>query len=176
MRVSFRKGSAALAFGLAMMTGGAVQAQYGLTFEQRVLNMHNQERARTGAPQLVWDERLAQSAENWAYHLVRTDSFDHAPQHKEGENLWMGSAGAYSTEEMVGDWISERKYFKPGTFPNVSKTSKWSDVGHYTQLIWKGTRRIGCAKANGNGMDYLVCRYDPPGNWIGTRISDAASD
>jgi uncharacterized protein YkwD len=160
----------------AALSVGAVQADPGLTFEQRVLNMHNKERAKAGAEPLVWDERLARSAIGWAHHLVRTDTFDHAPQKREGENLWMGSAGAYSTDEMVGDWIEEVRHFKPGRFPDVSKTSKWSDVGHYTQLIWKATRKVGCAKANGNGMDYLVCRYDPPGNWIGTQMTNVAAN
>ncbi len=51
----------------------------------------------------------------------------------------MGSRGAFSIEAMVGGWASERRWFAPGVFPNVSRTGNWADVGHYTQMIWPAT-------------------------------------
>ena len=38
-----------------------------------------------------------------------------------GENLWMGSHGAFSFETMVGGWASEKRFFRPGIFPNNSR-------------------------------------------------------
>jgi hypothetical protein len=80
------------------------------------------------------------------------------------ENLWMGPRGVYSPEQMVGAWINERALFYPGVFPNVSRTGNWSDVAHYTQMIWKGTTRVGCAIQPAGQTEYLICRYSPPGN------------
>lgn len=41
--------------------------------------------------------------------------------------------------------------------------------GHFTQLIWKDTKRIGCGHATRRkwnmAMIYWVCQYDPPGNY-----------
>jgi Cysteine-rich secretory protein family len=140
------------------------------SFDQRLLDSHNVERARSHAQPLIWDEKLAQSARTWAEELARTNMFEHDHQNREGENLWMGTASAYQPEEMVGSWSEERAIFKSGRFPDVTLTKDWADVGHYTQMIWKTTTHVGCARAKGGEMDVLVCRYSPPGNWIGVEI------
>ncbi len=145
------------------------------TFEARLLAAHNSERARLGQPQLVWNDVLAKHARDWAEKLAKNDSFEHAPQNAEGENLWSGTSGVFSAEEMVGLWVEEKKFFKPGLFPNVSSSGNWIDVGHYTQLVWKDTRQVGCALARGKEDDVLVCRYDPPGNWIGRPVLGKAA-
>ena len=64
---------------------------------------------------------------------------DRAARPGTGENLWMGTHGAFSVEAMVGGWSSEKRFFAPGIFPNVSRTGDWEDVGHYTQMIWPQT-------------------------------------
>ncbi|MFD2429036.1 CAP domain-containing protein [Sphingobium scionense] len=51
---------------------------------------------------------------------------------------------------------------------------RWQDVAHYTQIIWRGTRSVGCALAEGRSFDYLVCRYYPAGNMFGMGPLDAA--
>jgi hypothetical protein len=140
------------------------------SLQQRWLTAHNIERAHMGVGPLRWDNRLAQDAQKWANHLAATQTFDHAPNdpaNDQGENLWMGTRHAYSAEEMVDAWISEKKWFKPAAFPYVSQTGNWKDVGHYVQVVWHNTTRVGCAVAEGGGDEYLVCRYDPPGNWEG---------
>ena len=88
----------------------------------------------------------------------------------EGENLWSGTAGYFAPEAMVGAFIAERRYFKAGVFPNVSTTGKWTDVGHYSQVIWPTTTELGCALAHNKARDYLVCRYSPPGNHFGRPV------
>ncbi|MBP6876371.1 MAG: hypothetical protein KBD56_09885 [Candidatus Eisenbacteria bacterium] len=42
--------------------------------------------------------------------------------------------------------------------------SNWHASGHNTQVVWKGTKAVGCAKAFGNGEMIVVCNYSPPGN------------
>jgi Cysteine-rich secretory protein family len=142
-------------------------------FAARILARHNAERAITGMPLLKWDAKLASDAATWARHLAATRTFDHAPDDgdadPQGENLWMGTSRAYSYEDMVDGWIEEKRYYRPGLFPKVTTTRDWSDVGHYTQLIWHSTTHVGCAVSSGGGNDFLVCRYSPPGNWDGER-------
>ncbi len=141
------------------------------TINMRLLEAHNIARKAVGAAPLIWSDALAKDARGWAQKLAQTGQFEHAPQPKgagaQGENLWMGTVFAYSPEDMIGAWTAEKQYYRRGPFPKVSTTGAWSDVGHYTQMIWHSTTHVGCAIARSEGDEYLVCRYSPPGNWIG---------
>ena len=141
--------------------------------ERRLLAIHNRARAETGAPPLTWDRSLASAAAAYAPRLAERGRLAHsAPETRpgQGENLWMGTRGAYSIEEMAGSWAEEKSLFRPGIFPDVSSSGKWSDVAHYTQMIWRGTSRLGCFIHSGEAWDVLVCRYAPPGNVVGQRV------
>ena len=139
-------------------------------FQQRVLAQHNLEREDVGVPAMRWNASLAVSAQQWADHLARTGRFEHAPENRrepQGENLWAGTRGYYAPEAMVSAWIREKRYFKPGSFPNNSTTGRVEDVGHFTQVAWRDSREVGCAVATSNREDILVCRYTQAGNYIG---------
>lgn len=141
-------------------------------FEARVLSSHNFEREKVGVEALRWSPELAQSAQRWADHLAATGQFEHAPEDPvspQGENLWAGSKGYFSPEAMVAAWVREKRYFRDGAFPANSTTGRVEDVGHYTQLVWRDTREVGCARASGRSEDVLVCRYAQAGNYIGER-------
>lgn len=142
-------------------------------FDSRVLASHNRERTAAGLQPLHWDSRLAADAEEWARYLAETETFEHAEDEDEddpqGENLWEGTRASFTPEAMVGMWIEEKKHFKPGIFPNNSRTGNLDDVGHYTQLMWRDTGRVGCARQSNDENDILVCRYAAAGNVIGER-------
>ena len=82
----------------------------------------------------------------------------------------MGTAGAFSPEEMIGSWAGEKRLFRPGIFSDVSRNGHWADVAHYTQMIWRDTREVGCALHQGRANDILICRYGPPGNVLGQPV------
>ena len=144
------------------------------SFNARILAAHNRERSAMRAAPLVWDGSLAAGAATYAQYLASTGSFRHSDRRARGgvgENLWMGTRGVYSPERMIGNWASEKQWFRLGVFPNVSSTGRWSDVAHYTQVIWSTTTRVGCGIASGRGRDVLVCRYSPAGNIDGRRVA-----
>ena len=136
-------------------------------FADEVLQAHNEERASKGIPDLIWNDDLARDAAEWADKLKGSATLRHAGVRGQGENLWLGSKGYYAPSTMVGHWIDEKADYRPGRFPDISRTGSWSDVGHYTQIIWRNTREVGCAVATDAQFDYLVCRYFPAGNWMG---------
>ncbi len=141
------------------------------------LDAHNLARAEAGVAPLVWSERLAGDAETWAAHLAAHDLYDHASleQRKgQGENLWRGPKESWSAWDKIGFFVEEKHLFRPGQFPEVSRTGRWSDVAHYTQVIWPETREVGCAVVTTSADEVLVCRYWPAGNIWGYPIDPAA--
>ncbi|HXS07046.1 MAG TPA: CAP domain-containing protein [Rhizomicrobium sp.] len=159
----------ALVFTLPFILGAA--SQQG-SFDQRLLIAHNLERATLGLEPLSWNPALARTAQQWADYLAATGRFEHSPENHnlpEGENLWAGTKGYFGPEAMVGAWVREKKFFRPGVFPDNSSTGRVADVGHYTQLVWRATTQVGCAEAASAGEDILVCHYAEAGNYRGER-------
>jgi hypothetical protein len=148
------------------------QARGEALLRTAMLDGHNRARRQYGVGPLVWDEALARDAGAYAARLARTSRFEHDRQvgryPRQGENLFMGTRGAYSYAEMLGLLVDERRYFRPGRFPDVSRTGSVWHVGHYTQIIWPTSQRVGCATAANRANEYLVCRYLPAGNVVGT--------
>lgn len=155
---------------LTPLMNGAISP--ATSFGQQILVAHNFERARYGIEPLHWNAQLANSAQRWANYLAATGRFEHAADDytaPQGENLWAGTRGYYTLGDMVGAWIDEKRFFKPGRFPNNSTTGNVEDVGHFTQIVWRDTGEVGCAKATSQDEDILVCRYADAGNYIGER-------
>jgi hypothetical protein len=142
-------------------------------FNARLLAAQNAERSAIGVPQLAWNDSLAADARIWADALAATGRFEHSPDEAgkplQGENLWAGTRRAYSPEAMIQLWVGEKNDYRPGIFPNNSRSGDIERVGHYTQLIWRGTRQVGCATAVGRDEEFLVCRYSEAGNIYGER-------
>lgn len=166
----------AMLAGLLILSAPAAAQSFAAQFPARILAAHNRVRARAGVAPLFWDNALGIAAAAYARQMAMSGRFQHSDRSQRrgtGENLWMGTGGAFSLEAMVSGWASERRWFKPGIFPNVSRTGNWVDVGHYSQMIWPTTFRVGCALASTPRIDYLVCRYVGAGNIDGRPVGFA---
>lgn len=127
---------------------------------------HNAERAVTGGglPALTWDDDLAGVAQAWSNHLAEQGCGLVHSSSGYGENLYWTS-GTATPEEVVEAWVSEKADY---TYSRVGSDGECSAVcGHYTQVVWEDTRRVGCALAEcPNGGEVWTCNYDPPGNYL----------
>lgn len=144
------------------------------SLDERLLAAHNRERTAIGLPKMAWDAQLAAEAAEWGDELAALGEFEHSPDDPDdpdpqGENLWLGTKGYFTPEDMVGAWIDEKKHFRAGVFPNNSATGDLADVGHYTQVMWHATDRVGCAVSESEEDEILVCRYLTAGNVEGER-------
>jgi pathogenesis-related protein 1 len=116
----------------------------------------------TPLPPVTWSDEVASTAQAWADNLRETMhcGLRHDSGTRYGENLAAGrkldAAGA------VGMWAGEIDHYRfaPSyVFEN--------DTGHYTQMVWRKTTRIGCGRARCGRDAVIACRYSPAGNYIG---------
>jgi Cysteine-rich secretory protein family len=165
-------------FLLAVLAYGAAYSQTGKTiyrdqpFIESMLKEHNIYRSELQLPALEWSASLASDALVWGRKLVKENKGQHDPQArilKEGENLWWGTADAFTYAQMIDAWASEKKDFVYANFPDC-KARRSAVVGHYTQMIWRNTRSVGCALVGNGQTDFLICRYGPPGNVEGEKV------
>jgi pathogenesis-related protein 1 len=156
---------------LASLMAASASAQW-LTVDQHypapalsreMLGAHNQIRARVNVQPLTWSASLAARAQDWAGQLLQQGRFYHRPNSNCGENIFEIFGGHASASEVVGDWASEAPKY------NYPANTCRGRCGHYTQVVWRGTRELGCAVASKNGREVWVCNYYPPGNWVGER-------
>ncbi|PNH12919.1 Cell wall protein PRY3 [Tetrabaena socialis] len=138
-----------------------------------IVEAHNAARMLTGAANLTWSSSLAKSAQDWSDGCV----FEHS-RSGVGENI---VGGAYSTPtdltRGVDMWVGEVCNY------DFSKPGWGMDTGHWTQVVWRNTRQLGCGyrvcrngvKGMGNyaatstELGVLVCHYSPPGNFMGAQ-------
>ncbi|KAK9166086.1 hypothetical protein Scep_001277 [Stephania cephalantha] len=133
----------------------AVQAQS----PQDYLDPHNAARAQVGVGALVWDDTVAATALNYAYQRAGDCSLVHSGNPNYGENLAM-STGSLSPAEAVKLWTDEQQYYDYN-----SNTCIGGVCGHYTQVVWANSLRLGCASVTCNsGGTFVICNYYPPGN------------
>lgn len=131
---------------------------------QAFLKVHNDERKRLGIPLLEWDESIANSCLEYANHLLKINQLQHA-ETEYGENLFGGYSSdpnQYNLKDAALAWLSEKKLFKENKYTY--------QCGHYTQMIWRNTQKVGAAIVSENGKCYVVARYFPPGNYINQKV------
>lgn len=127
------------------------------SFQQSILDRHNFYRAKHGVPSLVWNDVVAQYAQDYAdeYKCDGTLNHSHGPY---GENLALGAVTATSAVDLFYDEI---KYYN-FTNPNPDHQN-----GHFTQVVWKSTTELGCAYHYcGVNNLYIICSYNPYGNIV----------
>lgn len=131
-----------------------------------VLAHHNTVRADVGVGPLRWDDGLAAYAQQWADHLAASGCrLRHRRADTYGENLYQGTAGHYTAIDAARAWASEQTLYGGGA---ITETN-YRRIGHYTQMVWRDTAKVGCGEALCRGTLLVACNYDPPGNTLGRK-------
>lgn len=133
---------------------------------------HNKERSAVGVPGVKWSAELEKTSQQWADTIKDESGLRHSSGEFPGigENLAKFGGSKPTWERFQELWINEKQYFKNGKFPDVSTTGKWSDVGHYTAMIWRDVTEIGCAAAEGSDGWVFCCHYKPHPNMMGSPV------
>ena len=161
---SFRNGSAIAAslaaLGIVLVGWSSAAFAISESDANTLLNTHNAYRAKHCVPNLTWSPQLAAQAQAWADQCPSTgfkhsDGWNKQPPY--GENLAWGTNRP--AKNAVDAWYGEISSYNFNT-PKYSNA-----VGHFTQVIWRESKQLGCGMSVCNGQNYWVCQYSPSGNW-----------
>ncbi|XWS67539.1 hypothetical protein CRYUN_Cryun04dG0015100 [Craigia yunnanensis] len=148
----------------SLMALALVLPSHAQNSPQDFLNAHNTARAAVGVGPMTWDNTVAAYAQNYANQRIGDCKLVHSGG-RYGENIAWGSADLSGTAA-VRMWVDEK-----ANYDYASNTCAPGKVcGHYTQVVWRNSVRLGCAKVRcNNGGTFIICNYDPPGNFNGQR-------
>ncbi|KAM1031182.1 hypothetical protein FF1_034958 [Malus domestica] len=118
------------------------------------MDEHNKPRAEVGNAPLKWNETLAQYAKEYANKRVGDCVMEHS-MGRWGENL--ASGAGMTAADATKYWVTEKEFYD-----HKSNKCVKDECGHYLAVIWGKTTEVGCgvSKCN-NGVNYVVCSYDP---------------
>lgn len=138
---------------------------------------HNVHRANHSAPDVQWDAALAATAQKIAAGCVYAHDTE-MDGGGYGQNIAAG-VEANNVSAVITDlfYNGEVGYYD-GMYgmanPDMTNFELW---GHFSQIVWKGTNKVGCATQHcPNGLGnvgstvspyFTVCNYGPPGNYGG---------
>lgn len=126
------------------------------------LRAHNKVRASVNVPPFKWDNALARYTRRFAAKRAVDCKMLHA-YGPYGENIFWAEKDEWTPTKVVESWVSENQYYDKVN----NKCEAGQMCGHYTQVVWIDSTRIGCAMVTcRNGGMYTMCIYDPPGNFV----------
>ncbi|XP_074310357.1 pathogenesis-related protein 1A-like [Silene latifolia] len=128
---------------------------------------HKSARSAVGVATLVWDTNLAKYAQTYANQRAADCNLVHSATEDYGENIAVGYgySNGFTGVDAVNLWVAEKPHYD-----YYSNTCKNGECGHYTQVVWRDTVRLGCARVTcKNGGVFVTCNYDPPGNYEGEK-------
>lgn len=171
MAASVAPPSAALLLSAATCAAvlAAVVPSFAQSSPQDFLDLHNAARAVVGVAPLSWDGTLAAYAQSYANQRRADCKLLHSGG-PYGENMFWGSAGAdWNPTDAVSLWVSEKEDYD--CCSNTCAAAAGKVCGHYTQVVWADSTRLGCANVTcGGGRGTLMlCEYKPFGNIVGQR-------
>ncbi|HSY38219.1 MAG TPA: CAP domain-containing protein [Polyangia bacterium] len=182
-------GAAGQSGGAAGQSGGAAgQTGTGGTnpLSQDVINAfvaaHNAARSgplnptpNPALPPVSWDPILANSAYNYtalcqgasgllSHNANRSTDYQAlGGSGYVGENIYATTANTVAPADAVNDWMTEAPQFSYAA-------DDIGDGGHYAQVVWRASIRIGCDIVNCPNLTYhdsVLCDYSPGGNITG---------
>lgn len=125
-----------------------------------LLSSHNQYRQHHGVPNVEWDDKLAESAQEWAYNLKKNGYLMFSLQSLSySENVFKSSIEQFSLSNAVDHWYDTGDSYDYSSISSVNS-------GSFTQIVWDNVKFLGCGSCPDNSKDriFVVCRYSPRAN------------
>jgi uncharacterized protein YkwD len=166
---------------------GQATLSVGTEYQNAILYHHNAARANHNAAPLVWNQTVADTAAlaadtcNFAHYIPAGAG--------QGQNLFTVSGDYFNVTAGIteswykGEFQAMLPYFGQANIPD----DVFHNVGHLTQVLWKGTTSVGCVSIDcganmivggqkGSNLNkYTVCNYYPAGNVGGQYAIDVGT-
>ena len=153
-----------------------------------LFDTQNNFRTSCNVHKLCWASWLANAAQRWVNGCNQYGGFachendpkcpnNHASDNLPGENFYFGPGdpndAGKAAAAAAGFWWGERKNYSVSNPVFKGGNCKSGETcivnGHFTQLVWSGTREIGCASntctIGGQTSTLWSCKYFPAGNF-----------
>jgi len=144
-----------------------------------MLDFHNIVREKNGLKPLRWDDRLATKAQQWGEYLKMNEKCNmrHPTRSKSeqnrflpnnmGQNLYKGLSSPEPSDwarSAIQGWYNECEMYDSNLIDDRGVPSNFSEIGHFTQVNWEDTKKVGCSHIECNQGDVfgqlIVCNYD----------------
>lgn len=150
--------------------GDGLKLARRLTVKEKftILNRHNALRREAAISKLPhsptasnmlimrWDMDVERQAQNFA---DKCNGPDHDPSIKMGYNLIKANSPYNLEERAITIWSRESNDYQW----RDGKQWNYVKLGHYMQIIWATTNRLGCGYNKCGRIGRFACFYNPPG-------------
>lgn len=140
------------------------------------LKCHNEYRKKHKAKDLILDNDLAIYAQNHADELAQKNEVFHSTCRTDKGEI-IGESIYSSMKEITGKDFADALYKDKENY-NFEKPKYLSKASRFTQLVWKGTEKVGFGfTLNKNSKQFFaVAIYYPAGNQLGSYEENVEND
>ncbi len=137
----------------------------------QMLTRHNYYRAQHQVGNLVRLSAIETIAQEYSEYLASIGKMQHSDNKYNGdslgENLYYGYLSSNIGTNAVDLWYSEESLY------DYNNPGYKSGIGHFTQLVWKNSKNLGCGVGcKSNNYCYVTCNYYPAGNFLSSFASN----
>ena len=131
-----------------------------------LLKQHNSYRKKHSASSLKTNSQLEEIAQKYSEVLAKRGSLIHSGSKFNGENMGENLYMSWGKTSVSGSHVTDQWYNEIELY-DYKKPGFSEETGHFTQLIWKNTKEIGCGASCQGTTCAVTCNYYPAGNYIG---------
>ena len=149
------------------------------TFYTNLVKKHNALRKKHKSTALTKLADIAKLAQTTVNGCVKKGTLIHSGNSY--KNQWLGqnlyvSGGVPTPDGVLKSWYTNEQV---NYDYNKGESKNGGTIGHFTQVVWKNSKQIGCAYGTGTWSGYknsyfICCNYFPGGNVKGAYTKNVA--